>query len=154
MSTVPAQASRSPLGVTPSRRRLVLAALIVIGLQPIAALVAMLADLPAQFGTETAPGPYLEWLVQGSAISAPVAPVVLLAAGALLARRADRWGLLGVALTALAAVLFLIGGLGETFWSENDGEVSETVLAASTVAWVLVGLTLLALAARAVRERG
>lgn len=153
MSVSTAQASRLLLGATPPRRGLVLAALVVIGLQPIAALVAMLADLPAQFGTETVPGPYLEWLVQGSAISAPIAPIALLAAGAILARRADRWGLLGAGFIALAAILFLVGGLGETFWSDDDGEVSETVLAASTVAWVLIGLTLLALAARAVRAR-
>ena len=144
-----AGASRS----APARRPLIVAVVIVLALNPIAALVAMLADLPAQFGEQTDPGSYLEWLVLGSAISAPILPIVLLAAGALLARRNDAWGVVGVALIAFAAVLFVVGGLGETFWRNDDGGVSDAVLTASTVAWVSIGLTLLVLAARSLLKR-
>lgn len=156
MTTDPTAPSRLMLGERPARRHLVAASLVVLALNPVAAAVAMLAVLPAQFGASTVPGNYLEWLVQGSAISAPIFPIALLLAGAMLARRPDRWGIAGAAVLAFAAVSFIIGGLGETFWRDNNGsipEVSAAVLTATTVAWVLIGLTLLALAARAVGER-
>ena len=76
------------------------------------------ANLPAQFGgLGTDAGE--EFLTRGTAISAPLLPVVLMLLVVLLASRRDRWGWVAVALAYATAVL--VGSAGRRDGRRADG---------------------------------
>jgi uncharacterized protein involved in response to NO len=68
-----------------------------------------------QFGGVSDPEQsYVSYLVGGSAIAAPLPPLVGLAVGLVLSRRRrDAWRILGLVIVGIVSVLFIAGGVGE-----------------------------------------
>jgi hypothetical protein len=105
------------------------------------------ANLPAQFGgVGTDAG--REFVTRGTAISAPLMPVVLMVLVVLLAPRRDRGSWVGVALAYITAAVVGIGGVGEMA-AEPTADTSGAVLIISGIAWLTVAAVLIALATSA-----
>ena len=93
-----------------------------------------------------------EWLSRGTAISAPLAPVICFVLIAILVRF-DSWaGWLGIALAFLTGVLVFVGGMGELI-AEPTGDVARAVLIMAGVLWGVIAATFLVLGIAATRER-
>ena len=123
----------------------------VLALNVLAAIVAVIVNLPTQFGkTGTDAGE--DVVTSGTAISAPLLPVVLLLAVLLLARRRGAWALAGIAAAYLAAVVVLTGGIGE-LTAEGTDDTPKAVLVAAGIVWSAIAIALAVLATRALRER-
>lgn len=117
-------------------------------LNVIATIIAVVANLPAQFGgVGTDAGN--EFVTRGTAISAPLLPVVLMVLVVLLAPRRDRWSWVGVALAYITAAMVGVGGVGEMV-AEPTADTSGTVLTISGIAWLAVAAVLITLATWAV----
>lgn len=122
--------------------------LVLLVLNVLATIIAVAVNLPAQFGgVGTDAGE--EFLTSGTAISAPLLPVVLMLLVVLLAPRRDRWGWVGVALAYLTAVMVGMGGIGE-MTAEPTADTSRAVLITAGIAWLAVAAVLVALATAAV----
>jgi hypothetical protein len=122
--------------------------LVLLVLNLLATIIAVAVNLPAQFGgvgTDASE----EFLTSGTAISAPLLPVVLMLLVVLLAPRRDRWSWVGVALAYLTAVMVGMGGIGE-MTAEPTAETSRAVLTTAGIAWLVVAAVLVALATAAV----
>lgn len=146
-----AQASHSS-SYASARRRLSNIAFVIIALNVLATILAIILDLPSLFDLPADPSPIeTDWIARGTAISAPLAPIVLLAASALLVRRHDRWAIAGLIGVGLVSVLFLIGAVGE-FTAEPAGNVSRAVLTVAGITWGATALALIALAISAARR--
>jgi hypothetical protein len=134
-----------------ARERLFLFAAMVLALNLIATVVAIAVNWPSQFGqvgTDAAE----EFLLAGTAISAPLLPVVLLVVVVLLARRPDALGWVAIVAAYLTALVVFIGAMGELV-AEPTADTPKSVLTAAGVAWCLVGIMLALLATTAVVER-
>ena len=106
-----------------------------------------MANLLAQFGgVGTNAGK--EFFTRGTAISAPLLPVVLMVV-AFLAPRRDRLSWVGVSLAYVTAAVVGIGGVGEMV-AEPTEDTSRAVLTISGIAWLVVAAVLIALATSAV----
>lgn len=117
-------------------------------LNVLATIIAVAVNLPAQFGgVGTDAG--AEFLTRGTAISAPLLPVMLMVWVVLLAPRRDRWSWVGIALAYLTAVMVGIGGIGE-MTAEPTMDTSRAVLLTGGIAWLAVAAVLFALATAAV----
>jgi hypothetical protein len=81
----------------------------------VAAVVAVIVNLPAQFTTGGEPKEDLGWdvVVAGSAVSAPLAPLAVLIVGAWLASRTGRLRTAGLVLLVLVSVVMIVGWVGE-----------------------------------------
>jgi len=127
--------------------------LVLLALNLLAAIVGIAVNLPAQFGgvgTDAA----AEVLTRGTAVSAPLLPVVLMVVVVLLAPRRDRWSWVGVALAYVTAALVGVGGYGELA-AQPTVDTPRAVLVGSGMAWLVVAFALVALATwAAVRSRG
>lgn len=120
-------------------------------LNVVATAVAVAVNWPAQFGgVGTDAGG--EFITRGTAISAPLLPVVLLLIVVGLAGRRDVWGWAGIVAAYLTAVVVFIGGLGELL-ADATPDTPKAVLVASGVAWAVVAVILSGLATAAVKER-
>lgn len=152
MSSLPS--ARGPTTAAPGPRLLAWrAAAAVLVLNLVTALLAMATDWRARFDPPPDQGSVSsELALNGSAISAPIAPLALLAAGALLARRSDRWGVVGLVGIAVAAGLFVIGGIGEITASPSVHTPS-AVLVVAGIMFPAIGLTLIALTVRDAARR-
>jgi len=145
MSSTTYAASASRAGLGPARRRLISASSGVLALQLVLTAVAVAANWPAQFGGEGVDAS-AEFLTRGTAISAPLLPLFVLALSiaALLADRAVALaGTLGV---GVVAGLTVVGSLGEAV-AAPTAEVGRAVLLASgaiglLLAGLLIGLVL------------
>lgn len=126
--------------------------LVLLALNVLATIIAVAVNLPAQFGGRgTDAGE--EFLTRGTAISAPLVPVVLMVLIVVLATRRDRWSWVAVALAYLTAVMVGTGGVGE-MTAEPTADTSRAVLTTAGVAWLVVAVILVALATAAlVRAR-
>lgn len=126
--------------------------LVLLALNVLATIIAVVVNLPAQFGGRgTDAGE--EFLTRGTAISAPLLPVVLMVLIVVLATRRDRWSWVAVALAYLTAVMVGTGGVGE-MTAEPTADTSRAVLTTAGVAWLVVAVVLVALATAAlVRAR-
>jgi hypothetical protein len=91
---------RAPLEPAP----LIPYAIAVLALQVVTSIVGFAADWPAQFDGQKDPN-----LLSGSAISAPLVPLLVLAAAIVLARRSGRCGVVGVVLICILGIMFVIG---------------------------------------------
>ena len=133
------------------RPAVAVAAFVVLAQQLLATIVALVANLPSQFG-EAGDDAVGEFVSRGTAISAPVLPLLLLAASAALALRQDRWGVFGtVGICALSA-LFVVGALGEAV-AEPTPDISKTVLVTSGVVGAALGVVLFSLGVLELRRR-
>lgn len=110
------------------------------GLQVGLALIASVADWPAQLSTDrTSPGGVIEWLVKGSAVSAPL---VFLAAMVVVGAMALRRGALGVVGDVLAIVIAgfsAVASLGESLVA-GSVTTPRIVLVASGVLGIFLAL--------------
>lgn len=124
---------------------------VVLGVTILATVVAVILNLPAQFGgvgTDAAS----EFAERGTAIGPPLAPLVVLAASLLLLRRHDAWATLACVVVAILGVLFVIGAVGEAL-AAGTSDVSKAVLVASGIVGGLIGVTLTSLAIAAILAR-
>jgi hypothetical protein len=129
-------------------RRLRTFTLVVLLLNVVAAVVAVVANVPAQFGgVGTDAGD--ELLTRGTAMSAPLLPVVLMVLVVLLAPRRDRGAWVGIALAYLLAVVVGIGGVGE-MTAEPTSDSPRAVLIGAGVAWLAIAAGMVLLATLAV----
>lgn len=132
-------------------RRLRLFAGFVLVLNALAAVVAIVFNLPAQFdGVGTDAGS--EFLSRGTAISAPLLPVAFLLIVLVLGARRDRWAWLGVAAAYLAAISMAIGGVGEML-AEPTADTPRAVLVPSGVTFSTIATVLAVLATVVITSR-
>lgn len=132
-------------------KRLAVVAAIVLVVNVVATVVAVAVNWPAQFGgVGTDAGG--EFITRGTAISAPLLPVVLLLIVVGLAGRRDVWGWVGIVAAYLTAAVVLIGGVGELL-AEATPDTPKPVLVAAGIAWAVVAVVLSVLATAAVNER-
>jgi hypothetical protein len=126
------------------------AALLVLNV--IATVVAIVVNLPSQFGiVGTDAG--AEFVTSGTAISMPLIPVVSLLAVVVLAGRRDTWRWLGVAAGYFSALSVSIGGFGE-LTAEPTEDTPQAVLVGGGIVFLAIGLALFVLStAAAVRRR-
>lgn len=123
----------------------------VLGLNVMAAVVAIVVNWPAQFdgvGMDAES----EFLSRGTAISAPLLPVVLLVIAAVLSHRGDAWHWVGFAGAYLAGILLVVGAVGE-FTATGTADTPRSVLMAAGVAWSIIAVLLILLATVAVLQR-
>ena len=119
----------------------------VLALNVVAALVAVAINWPTQFGrVGTDAGD--DVLTSGTAISAPLLPVVVLLVALLLAGRRGALGWVGIVAAYLAAAIVAVGGFGELV-AEPTTDTPRAVLVTAGVAWLLVAAALVVLATRA-----
>lgn len=124
---------------TPGRRLRLVAAWVLL-LNVVAAVVAVVANWPAQFGG-VGTDARAELFSRGTAISAPVLPVVLLLVVVGLAPRGDRWGWLGIGAAYLTAAVVATGGIGEMVAAPTE-DTPKAVLVGAGVGWLLVASAL------------
>jgi hypothetical protein len=124
---------------------------VVLVLNVVATIVAVVVNLPTQFGTVgTDAG--REFLTSGTAISAPPLPVLMLVVVAVFAGRSDRWRWVGIVAACLTAVTVAIGGIGELV-AEPTADTPQAVLVGAGVVWIAIALGLAVLATAAALER-
>ena len=132
--------------------RLSVSALVVLIANVLAATLAVAVNWPSQFGGVVGTDAGQDWLSRGTAISAPLAPVLCFVLIAILVRF-DNWvGWLGIGLAFLTAVLVFVGGMGEVV-AEPTGDVGRAVLTMAGVLWGVIAATFVALGIAATRER-
>jgi peptidoglycan/LPS O-acetylase OafA/YrhL len=120
-------------------------------LNVIATVVAIIVNLPSQFGiVGTDAG--REFLTSGTAISAPLIPVVSLLIVVAFVRRRDRWRWVGIAAGWFAALSVAIGGYGELV-AEPTEDTPKAVLVVSGIVFLTIGLALAALSTAAAAQR-
>ena len=131
--------------------RLSVFALVVLIVNVLAAALAVAVNWPSQFGgAGTDAGQ--DVLSRGTAISAPLAPVVGFILIAIMVRFGDWVGWLGIGLAFLTGVLVLVGGMGELV-AEPTEDAPRAVLIASGVIWGVVAAIFVVLGIAAARER-
>jgi len=136
----------------PQNTRLSVFALVVLVVNVLAAALAVAVNWPSQFGGVVGTDAGQEWLSRGTAISAPLAPVVCFVLIAILVRLRGWAGWLGIGLAFLTGVLVFVGGMGELI-AEPTVDVPRAVLIAAGVLWGVIAVTFVVLAIAAARER-
>jgi hypothetical protein len=136
----------------PENTRLSVFAVVVLLANVLAATLAVALNWPSQFGGVVGTDAGQEWLSRGTAISAPLAPVVCFVLVAVLVRLGGWVGWLGIGLAFLTGVLVFVGGMGELVAEPTD-DVSRAVLVAAGVLWGVVAGIFVVLAVAAARER-
>lgn len=153
MSTAVSAQSHPSRSAAVARKRLSNVALTIIALNVVATVLAIIFDLPSLFDAPAQRAAIeTDWIARGTAISAPLAPIALLTACAMLVRRDDRWAIAGLVGVGLVSAMFLIGAIGE-FTAEPDNNVSRAVLTSAGIVWGAIALSLIALVIDAARRR-
>jgi hypothetical protein len=138
-------------GTMSSAGRLRLFAAVLLVLNVLATAGAVVVNLPAQFGgVGTDAGD--EFLTRGTAISAPLLPVVLLCIVVALSGRRDGWGWIGIAAAYATAITVGIGGWGELL-AEPTSDTPGAVLLMSGLTWLVIAAALAVLATGAAKAR-
>jgi hypothetical protein len=130
-------------------------ALLVVAFHVVGAVIAVLVNLSAQFTTGGPPKDEVGWdvVVTGSAVSAPLPPLVVLLLGAWLASRSGRARVVGLVLLLLTCVVMTIGWVGEyTSGIPFTGGRNAVFLALSVVG-ILFTIALALAAARELMRR-
>jgi hypothetical protein len=123
------------------------AGLVVLAEQLVSLPVALAANWPAQFG-DAGTDAGAEWVSRGTALTAPVLPLAVLALALLLAWRGGTvLRRAGVVLAGLCGLVLVVGSLGEAA-APATAEAGKAVLVASGIVGTLLGGTLAAAAAR------
>lgn len=125
--------------------------LVLLVLNALAAALAVAVNWPGQFG-ERRTDASEDVVLEGTAISAPLLPVLLLVVAWLLVARRDGWGWVGLVAAWSTAVVVCIGGLGELV-ANGTPETPKSVLVFSGLCWTLVAVVLATLAAAVARDR-
>ncbi len=137
--------------VPTAQRNLLAFGVVLLLLNLVAAAIAVAVNWPSQFGgVGTDAGD--ELVTRGTAISAPLLPIAILAVSLLLVWRGGRMAVVGLVGVCATAALFLVGGIGELV-AEGTTDTPKGVLVVSGIVWIAIAVTLLALAARAFRQR-
>ncbi len=116
-----------------------------------ATLLAVTFNWPAQFGgvgTDAAS----EFMVRGTAISAPLPPVILLVVTIVLVVRQDSWQWVAIGSASLCGAALVVGSTGEML-AAGTVDVSKIVLVFSGVTGIVIGAVFIAVTVAAVRER-
>lgn len=112
---------------------------------------AWVAGWPPQLGGNPDPEQsYPGYLFGGSAISAPLPPLIALVVGALLLGRTRPWRIVGLFVIGIVSVLFIIGAVGE-FFADHPHVPLPVVYGFGGLA-LLLALTMLFLVSREVRS--
>lgn len=126
-------------------------AVAVLLLNVVATVVAVVVNLPSQFGiVGTDAGE--EFLSSGTAISAPLIPVLSLLVVVAFVRRRDGWRWVGIAAGYFTALSVTIGGFGELV-AEPTEDTPKAVLVGSGIVFSAVGLALAVLSTAAAVQR-
>ena len=134
-----------------ANRRLSVFALVVLVANVLAAALAVRVNWPSQFGgVGTDAGQDL--LSRGTAISAPLAPVLCFILVAVMVRFGNWVGWLGVVLAFLTGVLVFVGGMGELVAQPTE-DTPRAVLIAAGVVWGVIAGIFVVLGIAAARER-
>jgi len=136
----------------PANTRLSLFALVVLIANVLAATLAVAVNWPSQFGGVVGTDAGEDWLSRGTAISAPLAPVMCFFLIAILVRFASWVGWLGIGLAFLTGVLVFVGGLGELIADPTE-HAPRAVLTMAGVLWGGIAATFVVLGIAATRER-
>lgn len=138
----------------PTTKRLVAFAILLLALQIVAIPVAIGFKLAYQFGGPGDPNKVAsDFFFSGTAITAPVVPILLaLVLLIILVRNARWWGTLGAVGFCIVALLMFIGSLGEVL-APDTPDVPRWVLVASGVVNAGLSLTLLLFALTDLRDR-
>jgi hypothetical protein len=136
----------------PANIRLSLFALGVLIANVLAATLAVAVNWPSQFGGVVGTDAGQDWLSRGTAISAPLAPVMCFVLIAILVRFRTWVGWLGIGLAFLTAVLVFVGGMGELI-AEPTVHVPRAVLMTAGVLWGVIAVIFVVLGTAATRER-
>jgi hypothetical protein len=132
--------------------RLSVFALVVLIANVLAATLAVAVNWPSQFGGVVGTDAGQDWLSRGTAISAPLAPVMCFVLIAILVRFRTWVGWLGIGLAFLTAVLVFVGGMGELI-AEPTVHVPRAVLITAGVLWGVIAVIFVVLGTAATRER-
>jgi hypothetical protein len=130
-------------------------AVTILAFNVVAAIVAVVLDLPAQFTTEAQPRETVggEVLVVGSAISAPWVPLVGLLVGVALATRERITRVLGLVILLLIGMLMTVGLIGEHVAGIPFSGARYAVFLVFNVVGFLLSAALIASAARDLMRR-
>ncbi len=127
-----------------ARRTLLTIGLGILAFEALGAVVAIAANWPAQFGAVgTDAG--AEALTRGTALSAPLAPLVVLAGAVALVWRGRVRP--GAAIMALVAVVMLVGALGEALAPATPDVPKAVLLTSGAIGVAMAAATLVAAAA-------
>ena len=90
-------------------------AVAIIGVTVVGAILAIALDLPSQFviGDAQSGDLGIEVIWQGSAVSAPLPPIIVIVVGALLGMRTGVARIIGLVLLMLAGLMMVVGVVGE-----------------------------------------
>ena len=135
-----------------ANRRLSVFALVVLVANVLAAALAVWVNWPSQFGgVGTDAGQDL--LSRGTAISAPLAPVLCFILVAVMVRFGNWVGWLGVVLAFLTGVLVFVGGMRRVGPRSPPRTLRAAVLIAAGVVWAVIAGIFVVLGIAAARER-
>lgn len=143
---------QTPVAVRRASTRLSVFAMVVLAGNVLAAALAVVVNWPSQFGGEVGTDAGQEWMSRGTAISAPLAPILCFVLIAILVRIRTRAGWLGIGLTFGTAVVVFVGGMGELI-AEPTVDVPRAVLVTAGVLWAVVAAILIVMGTAAARER-
>jgi hypothetical protein len=144
--------AQTPVAEAPANTRLSVFALLVLIANVAAATLAVAVNWPSQFGGVVGTDAGQDWLSRGTAISAPLAPVMCFVLIAILVRFRTWVGWLGIGLAFLTAVVVFVGGMGELI-AEPTVDVPRAVLITAGVLWGVVAVIFVALGTAATRQR-
>ncbi len=128
----------------PATRRLISISTLVLVVSIVGAVISIVAGWPAQFGGPGDPDNVAsEFVYRGTALAAPLFPImVLLVVFILLVPSQRWWGTVGVVGLCLLAVLMFIGSIGEAF-APHTPDVTRATLVISSVVGVVLSVALL-----------
>lgn len=118
----------------PTTRKLISVSILFLVVSIVGAIVSIIARWPAQFGGPGSPNNVAsEFVYRGTALAAPLFPIMFLFVVFILLVPSQRWwGTVGVVGLCLLAVLMFIGALGEAF-APPTPDVPKAVLVTSGV---------------------
>lgn len=134
-------------------RRLMLVSLALLAVMVLGALIAVSQGWPAQFGGGGDPDDVAgEAVTRGTALSPPLAPVVVFVVALLMAVRRGVVGIARGVLLILVSLAFVVGGLGEAF-AAPTADIPRAALIVSGLLAVGLGAAILVAAIARLRDK-
>lgn len=139
--------------MSPASRRLLVTGTLLLAVMLIGSVVAIAAGWPAQFGGGGEPDDVArEALTRGTALSPPLAPVVLFVAALAASLRRGAVGLVGAVLLIVVSAVFVLGALGEASAAPTP-DVPRLALVVSGLLAALFGGAVVVAAVARLRDR-